>query len=73
MQITITTTETYELKWQFTFDNNYKVSICKKIINTKTNKVLNETLNSSTFGYWFGKKFIAKKRLNDYLEKIPND
>jgi len=76
MEITITKksikeVKTYVLKWQFKFDNKYKVSTCKKIINTETNKVLKESLNSMIFGYWFGKRFIAKKNLNKYIELIP--
>ena len=26
----------YKLKWQFIDNNDYKVSVCKKVINTKT-------------------------------------
>ena len=32
---------------------------------------MNETLNGYTVGYWFGRKFIAKDKLNDFIEIIP--
>ena len=60
------------LKWQFTFDNNFKISTTKKIVNTKTNHILKESVNGGyTNGYWFGKKFIAIKDLRQYLQAIP--
>ena len=65
-----TVENTYVLKWQLKFDNNYKITECKKIINTKTKKIIKETKIGYTIGYWFGKKFVPKTKLNDYVEKI---
>ena len=70
-RIVIETVEkTYVLKWQMKFDNNYKITECKKIINTKTKKIVNEIINNYTVGYWFGKKFIPKDKMNKYIETI---
>lgn len=66
-------TETYSLKWQIKFDNKYKISICKKIINTHTGRRLKECVNGYTIGFWFGKKFIPKTKINQYVELIPNN
>ena len=60
----------YNLKWQLSFNHNYKITECKKIINIETGNIIKETIIGYTVGFWIGKKFIAKKRLNDYCEKI---
>jgi len=62
--------ETYVFKWQFIFDITYKITSDKKIVNTKNGKVLIERLNNCSVGFWFGKKFIPKTKLNKYIEKI---
>lgn len=69
---TATLSTSYNLKWQFIFDSKYKVSECRKIINTHTNRLLHERLNGYSLGYWFGNKFIRTCDLNKYVEVIPN-
>lgn len=59
------------LKWQLTFNHNYKISECKKVINTQTGRLIKQTVVGYTVGFWIGKRFIAKKRLNDFCEIIP--
>lgn len=61
----------YPLKWQIIFNTYYKVSECKKVINTKTGNIIKETIVGYTRGFWIGKKFITKKRLNNFVEIIP--
>ena len=61
----------YSLKWQIIFNTDYKVSECKKVINTKTGNIIKETIIGYTRGFWIGKKFIPKKRLNNFVEIIP--
>jgi len=61
---------TYNLKWQLNFNHNYKITECRKVINTETGNIIKETVVGYTRGFWIGRKFIAKKRLNDYCEKI---
>ena len=56
----------YSLKWQIIFNTDYKVSECKKVINTKTGNIIKETIVGYTRGFWICKKFISKKKLNDY-------
>jgi hypothetical protein len=60
----------YTFKWQLSFNHDYKITKCKKVINIRTENIIKETVVGYTIGYWIGKKFIAKKRLNDYCEKI---
>ena len=60
----------YTFKWQLNFNHDYKITQCKKVINTRTENIIKETVVGYTVGYWIGRKFIAKKRLNDYCEKI---
>ena len=60
----------YTFKWQLSFNSDYKITECKKVINTKTGNILKECLVGYTLGYWIGRKFIAKKRLYDYCEII---
>lgn len=61
----------YSLKWQIIFNTDYKVSECKKVINTKTGNLIKETVVGYTCGFWIGRKFISKKRLNNFVEVIP--
>lgn len=71
MKIEYYKTKVYLLKWQLTFNNNYKISECKTVINAHTGSVIKETVVGYTVGFWIGKRFIAKKRLNDFCEIIP--
>lgn len=71
MKIYFYKTKCYSLKWQIVFNNNYKISECKKVINSHTCRVIKETVVGYTVGFWIGKRFIAKKRINDYVEIIP--
>jgi len=60
----------YIFKWQLNFNHNYKITDSGILVNTQTENVIKETLVGYTRGYWIGKKFIAKERLNDYYELI---
>ena len=71
MKIDFYKTKCYSLKWQLKLNNNYKRSECKTVIKTQTARVIKETVVGYTVGFWIGKKFIAKRRLNDYVEVIP--
>lgn len=61
----------YTLKWRFKKYHNIQITNCKKIINTKTNKILKQCLNGGSIGYWIGRKFIPKRKLNENIEIIP--
>lgn len=71
MKNTFECNKTYVLKWQIVFDDKYKVSECKKVINMHTGRIIKETVVGYTVGFWIGRKFIAKKKLNDFVETIP--
>jgi hypothetical protein len=61
---------TYALKWQYKDAPHYCVSLCKKIINTRTNKVLKRCLNGGSIGYWIKGSWVAEKNVNRLLEII---
>lgn len=57
----------FKVIWQFKGFNEYKVTKCKRVINSKTQTLL--TYNQR--GYFIKGKYYKKKKLNKYLEKIP--
>lgn len=59
----------FKVVWQFKEFTHYKVTRCKKIINTKTQKIL--TYNKR--GYYIGNRYVNKKDINKYVEKIPKE
>ena len=61
----------YKLKWQFIDNNDYKVSICKKVINTKTSKIIKKTTSGRSVGYYISEKFYKLSNINDFIEIIP--
>lgn len=63
-------TVTYALIYQFKDANEYKVSKCGKIFNTKTNKQIKRVVNSRCVGYWIKGSFIPLSSKKQHLEKI---
>ena len=62
----------YTLKWQFKELPHIKISTCKKVFNTKTGRQKKMCVNGGSIGYWLtAKRFVVKKDLNLYIEKIP--
>jgi group I intron endonuclease len=61
----------YDLKWQLKDNPNYKITKCKKVVNTNRNKIVKCVLNGGSIGWWIGGKFIAKSKMNNHLEIIP--
>lgn len=53
--------------WQFKDNPHYKVTRCKKVINTKTSTLLSYT----TRGYFIGGAYVKKNEINKMVEKIP--
>lgn len=53
--------------WQIKDFPHYKITRCKKVINCKTNKIL----SYNERGYYIGNKYIKKKDINNFVEKIP--
>ena len=59
----------FNVFWQFKEFTHLKVTKCKKIINTKSGKILNYTVR----GCFIGGKYYKKNQLNKLTEKIPED
>lgn len=63
----------YHLKWRLKNEIHIAISTNKTVINTKTGRILKETINGGyTKGYWIGKKFIPTTKMNKFIEIIPN-
>lgn len=65
----------YNLKWRFKKYPHICISDNKKriVINTKTGRMLKQTICSYSVGYWIDKKFITLSKINNAVELIPND
>lgn len=61
----------YKVKWQFKEYTNYKITLCKKIINCKTCKVIKCTKSGGSIGYFINSKFFKKSDINQHIEPIP--
>ena len=61
----------FTVKWQFKEYTYYKVSICKKVINCQTGKIIKCTKNGGSVGYFIAGKFFKKSDINKYIEIIP--
>jgi len=57
----------FKLKWQFKKYPEYKITPCKKVINTKTNKLL--TYNER--GFFIKDRYLKKQEINKHIELIP--
>ncbi len=64
-------TVNFKVFWRFKEHHNYKVTNCKKIINSKTNKILKQRIKGGQVGFYINKKFYKRKYLNLHIEKIP--
>ena len=71
MKQLINISNNYVLKWQIKTLPHYKISEDKKVINCQTGRIIKETVVGYTRGFWIDRKFIAKKRLNEFIEIIP--
>ena len=70
---TITVSKIYSLKWQINFAPYYKFTDCKKLINCKTNRIIKNTVNGSSIGYWIGIEFWTLTHLRRHLVKIEKE
>lgn len=57
----------FKVYWRFKDYPWLKVTKCKKIVNTKTGTILKQ----HTRGFFISDRYIKRKELNGYLEKIP--
>ena len=66
-----TISNTYECVWQIKEAKQYKITRCRKIINTHRGKEIRRVLNGRSIGYWISGKFIPISEINNHIEKIP--
>lgn len=57
----------FKVVWQFKEFTHYKITRCKKVINSKTGTLL----NYNERGYFIGNRYVKKKDINKLIEKIP--
>lgn len=57
----------FKVVWQFKENPEYKVTKCKRVINTKTGNLL--TYNKR--GFFIKDRYLKRNEINQYLEKIP--
>lgn len=60
----------YTLKWQVNFAPHYQFTTCKKLVNTKTGKILKKVSQSGSIGYVIQGKFYSLSKLRNHTEKI---
>lgn len=58
-------------KWQFKEYNYYKITNCKKIVNTKRGKIIKCVKVGGSIGYYINSVFYKKSDINKYIELIP--
>lgn len=64
---------TYALVWQIKGFEYLKISRCKKVFNTKTNRMLKQVINGGSVGYWLNSKtFKTTKQINALSIKIDD-
>lgn len=64
---------TYTCKYQISFANNYKFSICGKCYNSKTQRMIKQIIKGGSIGYVINGKFYTLTNLRKELEKIPRE
>ena len=57
----------FKVVWQFKENPEYKVTKCKKVINTKTGNLL--IYNKR--GFFIKDRYLKRNEINTHLEKIP--
>ena len=63
----------YKVYWRFKEHHNYKVTLCKKIINCQRGIIIKQSVKGGSIGYYISGKFIKRKDLNKYMEIIPKE
>lgn len=54
-------------KWQLKNNPNYKITECKRVVNSKTGKIL----KYSQRGYFINGRYYKKKDIRNNVELIP--
>ena len=58
-------------KWQFKEYNYYKITNCKKIVNTKRGKIIKCVKVGGSIGYYINSVFYKKSDISKHIELIP--
>ena len=67
--IMITITKHIEIKWLISGINGYGFGSDKQLYNLNTGRRIKQTMNCSSIGFWFGKKFITASKIKTLLYK----
>ena len=67
---------TYTLKWQHKTMPQYQMSTDKKLFNVNRGRLVKCTLNGGVVGWWIGRTFLPKSKVNENFmvikkEKLP--
>jgi len=65
-------TKRIEIKWVINNHSNYGFGDDKLLYNLKTGRVIKQTINNYSKGYWIGKKFYTLKKLKPSLIRPIN-
>lgn len=60
-------------KWQIKNANWYKWTICKKLVNCKTESVVEKTMKGAKAGYYINRVFVSLVDLKNRIELIPKE
>lgn len=63
----------YTLKWEVIFATHYKFTTCKKLVNTKTGKMLKKVSQSGSIGYVLQGNFYSLSKLKNHVQKISEN
>jgi hypothetical protein len=57
------------IKWYIEGFDNYAFGEDKKLYNIQRGKEINEKVNGGSMGWWLGRKFMIKSRLEPLIRK----
>jgi hypothetical protein len=60
---------TLTARWQIKNNTDYKVTDCKRVVNSKTNKILNYNQR----GYYISGRYYKKSQIRNMVELIPKN
>jgi hypothetical protein len=61
----------FKAKWQFKEYTHYKITTCKKVVNTQTNRLIKKTKSGGSVGFNIAGNFFKLSDINKHIEIIP--
>jgi hypothetical protein len=61
----------FKAKWQFKEYSHYKITTCKKVVNTQTNRLIKKTKSGGSVGFNIAGNFFKLSDINKHIEIIP--